>query len=85
LDLSTFLVVLSGKNKKLDFIFLTNDLIDSRNDLWFQKTSNISRIIPNFRSFYSGINAKINELSGDMHLVAQYLVLEEIFAYIGNG
>jgi hypothetical protein len=29
---------------------------------------------PNFRSFYSGINAEIKELSGDMHLVAQYLV-----------
>jgi hypothetical protein len=26
LDLSTFLIVLSGKNKKMDFIFLTNDL-----------------------------------------------------------
>jgi hypothetical protein len=24
--LSTFLIVLSGKNKKMDFIFLTNDL-----------------------------------------------------------
>jgi hypothetical protein len=42
--------------------------------LWFQKTSNISRIVPNFRSFYSGINAEIKELSGDMHLVTQYLV-----------
>jgi hypothetical protein len=40
----------------------------------YQKTSNISRIVPNFRSFYSGINAEINELSGDMHMVAQYLV-----------
>ncbi len=26
MDLSTFLIVLSGKNKKMDFIFLTNDL-----------------------------------------------------------
>jgi hypothetical protein len=42
--------------------------------LWFQKTSNISRIVSNFRNFYSGINPEISELSGDMHLFAQCLV-----------
>jgi hypothetical protein len=26
--LSTFLIVLLGKNKKMDFIFLTNDLLE---------------------------------------------------------
>jgi hypothetical protein len=59
--------------------------ISKQFNLWFQKTSNISRIVRNFKKIYSGINAEISELSGDIHFVAQYLVKEEILAYIGNG
>jgi hypothetical protein len=35
---------------------------------------NISRNVPNFRKLYSEINPEINELSGDIFLVAQYFV-----------
>jgi hypothetical protein len=41
LDLSTFLIVLSGKNKKMDFIFLTNDLIDFKFFLEFLIERNV--------------------------------------------
>jgi hypothetical protein len=40
----------------------------------FQKTSNKSRIDFNITKFFIGINAEIEELSGNMHLVAENLV-----------
>jgi hypothetical protein len=40
----------------------------------YQKTSNISRSISNVRKLFIRINAEIDKLSGDMHLVAEHLV-----------
>jgi hypothetical protein len=46
----------------------------------YQKTANNSRSIINVKKLLTGINAKINELSCDILLVAEHLVFEEIFA-----
>jgi hypothetical protein len=40
----------------------------------YQKTSNISRSVFNVRKLFIRINAEIDKLSGDMHLVAEHLV-----------
>jgi hypothetical protein len=40
----------------------------------FQKTSNKSRTNFNITMFFIGINAEIEKLSDDMHLVAENLV-----------
>jgi hypothetical protein len=40
----------------------------------FQKTANKSRTDFNITKFFIGINAEIEKLSGDMHLVAENLV-----------
>jgi hypothetical protein len=49
--------------------------------LWiYQKTANNSRSIFNVKKLLTGINAKINELSCDILLVAEHLIFEEIFA-----
>jgi hypothetical protein len=40
----------------------------------YQKTSNNSRNILEIRKFFTGISAEMDELSGDMHLVTEYLV-----------
>jgi hypothetical protein len=40
----------------------------------FQKTSNNLRNIFNVTKLFIGINAEIEKLSGDMHLVTEYLV-----------
>jgi hypothetical protein len=46
----------------------------------FQKTSNNSRNVFNVTKLFIGINAEIEKLSGDMHLVTEFLVWEAIFA-----
>jgi hypothetical protein len=46
----------------------------------YQKTSNNSRSIFNVKKLLTGINAKINELSCDILLFAEYSAFEEIFA-----
>jgi hypothetical protein len=51
----------------------------------YQKTFNISRNISNALKLLAGINAKMNELSGDMHLVAEHLVFEEIISIYPMG
>jgi hypothetical protein len=40
----------------------------------FQKTSNKSRTDSNIIKFFIGINAEIEKLSGDIHLIAENLV-----------
>jgi hypothetical protein len=51
----------------------------------YQKTANNSRSIFNVKKLLTGINAKINELSCDMLIVAEHLVFEEIFANYTMG
>jgi hypothetical protein len=51
----------------------------------YQKTSNNSRNIANARKLLAGINAKMNELSSDMNLVAEHLVFEEIISIYSMG
>jgi hypothetical protein len=46
----------------------------------YQKTVNNSRSVFNVGKLFIGINAEIDKLSGDMLLVAEHLVSEEIFA-----
>jgi hypothetical protein len=46
----------------------------------YQKTANNWRSIFNVEKLLTGINAKINELSCDILIVAEHLVFEEIFA-----
>jgi hypothetical protein len=40
----------------------------------FQKTSNKSRTDFNITKFFFGINAELQKLSGDMHLVSENLI-----------
>jgi hypothetical protein len=40
----------------------------------FQKTFNNSRNVFNVTKLFIGINTEIEKLSGDMHLVTEYLV-----------
>jgi hypothetical protein len=40
----------------------------------YQKTSNNSRNVFNVRKLFKRINAEIDKLSGDMHLVTQHLI-----------
>jgi hypothetical protein len=40
----------------------------------FQKTSNNSRNVFNVTKLIIGINAEIEKLSGDIHLVTEYLI-----------
>jgi hypothetical protein len=51
----------------------------------YQKTSNKSKSALNAGQLSTGIDAKMNELSGDMLLVAEHLVLEEIFSIYPVG
>jgi hypothetical protein len=51
----------------------------------YQKTSKNSRSVFNAGKLLTGINAKMNELSGDMQLVAEHSVFEEIFSIYPMG
>jgi hypothetical protein len=51
----------------------------------YQKTSNNSRSALNAGQLPAGINAKMNELSDDMLLVAEHLVFKEIFSIYQMG
>jgi hypothetical protein len=51
----------------------------------YQKTANNSRSIFNVKKLLTGFNAKINELSCDILIVAEHLVFEEIFANYSMG
>jgi hypothetical protein len=51
----------------------------------FQKSSNNSRNVFNVRKLFIGINAEIEKLPSDKHLVTEYLASEEIFAIYPMG
>jgi hypothetical protein len=52
----------------------------------YQKTSNNSRNVFNYAGkILAGINAKLNTLSSDMHLITEHLVYEEIFSIYPMG
>jgi hypothetical protein len=51
----------------------------------FQKSSNNSRNVFNVRKLFIGINAEIEKLPSDKHVVTEYLASEEIFAIYPMG